>query len=262
MKIAFAVTVAASFLLAGRHSSAVGAEGLHRKLAPDDLAQVDPALADAVTRSLGPAIVVPEEQPAAGTRVGGGVRGLGGGNGNGGGHRSLACVPSFTGEYSQTNTAEIGIGPIGADKKLMKTSPPGSGRPANYSWYSPAPNTNPFFICNKQYQTVFPGMVGYTFRAFSNVGNSSGCREEGDFYVILKLYDVANKKVLRRQREMSGPYMLYGNKAPVPPIPHQTEVGSTLLPNGLYQVSATMHLMNGTQVDKTDFGADIMVVSC
>jgi hypothetical protein len=68
--------------------------------------------------------------------------------------------------------------------------------------------------------------------------------------------------VVRRQKEESAPYVMYGNKVPVPANSNFADYGSALLPNGLYQVSATMHLTDGTQVDKTDFGANILVVSC
>jgi hypothetical protein len=259
MKIASALyaVAAASLLLAGDSSGSAGAESGRKT--PEDPAQADAEwAAAAATRSLASAFLVldPENEGSEdGFRVRGG----------GAGHRSLACKPAFSGIFPTDPTKEVGIAPIGKDRRVMFTTKPGTTQPPAFNWYGP--DTNPFVICNRLYQLAFPGMVGYTFRAFSDLltpgGGSNGCREVGDYYVDLKLYDVVKKKVLRRQREVSPPYVLYGNKFPIPQNnTNLTEYGSALLPNGLYQVYAAMYLTNGTLVDKTDFGSDILVVSC
>jgi hypothetical protein len=252
-------------LLAGRPTSAVAAGETYRAL------PYDVAAAGAAARSLASAVVISdmaegEDRASAGGR---GVRGGGGTTV----HRSLACLPAFSSFNASDPDRKIGVGPIGPDKHLMNTTNPRTGLPAGFAWYGADAATQPFIICNRLYQQAFPGMVGYTFRAISNLypkglgtipnQTINGCRAEGDFYVLFKLYDVANKKVVRRQKEESAPYVLYGNKVPVPAANSNfADYGSALLPNGLYQVSATMHLTDGTQVDKTDFGANILVVSC
>jgi hypothetical protein len=250
MKIAFAATVAIGLLLgrpsgASSHAGAAGKNevegkeehGLDGSVQNRDERQ----LASAAGAALG--LAAPEAES------GGGVRGSS--------SRSLACAPTFGNatlpfiDRPGYAYRTMGFGPIGNDMKLMPSN--FIGNPRTFFTYA----TKPFYICNTQLQSLLPGLAGYTLRAYVLFGS---CAPES-YYVLLKLYDPVNKKVVKRQKEMSSPFVLYGNEVPFANV-SDIKYGSVLLPNGVYEASAILYLADGTVADTTSLGTQIVVVSC
>jgi hypothetical protein len=260
MKIAFAATIAVGLLLgrpsgASSHAGAAGKNEVEGKEEHGLDGSVQ-TWAESSLAASASAVLDPEAADAGAARK---VEAVGRVRGS---SRSLECVPRFAAQPFLVGPGplaprKLAVGPIGPDQKLMVTTLSPLLPPAQrfYTYI-----TQPFYVCNKQYQQLFPGMVGYTVRAYTN-GPASGCNLDGDFNVVLKLYDVVNKKVVKRQREHNSPYVLYGNEYPFANF-SEIKYGSILLPDGVYQASATMYLANGTQVDQADFGTNIVVVSC